>query len=114
MNEVKRETHSTTNLATTTALTAKTKKVKNEIPNITNLSIITALAAVENKISSASNLFKKTDYNTKINETEKKISDHDHDKYITTPECNKLAVENLPATLAQPNLGSKSDIANFV
>ena len=26
----------------------------------------------------------KTDYNTKINEIEKKITDHDHDKYITT------------------------------
>ena len=31
-----------------------------------------------------SNLVKKTDYNTKINETGKKIIDHDHDKYITT------------------------------
>ena len=30
---------------------------------------------------------KKTDYNTKISETENKITtDHDHDKYITTQE----------------------------
>ena len=35
--------------------------------------------------SSISKLVKKTDYNTKINETEKKITDHYHDKYITTP-----------------------------
>ena len=31
----------------------------------------------------------KTDYNTKINEIEKKITDHDHDKYIATQEFNK-------------------------
>ena len=57
---------------------------------------------------------KKTDYNTKINEIEKKITDHDHDKYITTPEFNKLTAENFAARLAQANLASKSDIANFV
>ena len=61
-----------------------------------------------------SNLVKKTDYNTKINEIEKKITDHDYDKYITTPEFNKLAAENFAATLAQTNLTSKSDIIKFV
>ena len=30
------------------------------------------------------------DYDTKIFETEKKITDQDHAKYITTPEFNKL------------------------
>ena len=35
-------------------------------------------------------LVKKTDYNTKINKIEKKITDHDHAKYITTQEFNKL------------------------
>ena len=34
---------------------------------------------------------KKTDYSTKIIEIEKKVSDHNHDKYITTPEFNNLA-----------------------
>ena len=34
---------------------------------------------------------KKTDYNTKINEVETKISDNSYDKYITTPKFNKLA-----------------------
>ena len=33
-----------------------------------------------------SNLVKKTDYDTKIVEIEKKIFDHDHVKYITTQE----------------------------
>ena len=57
---------------------------------------------------------KKPYYNTKINETEKKNTDHNHDKYITTPEFNKLTAENLAARLAQANLAIKSDIANFV
>ena len=50
---------------------------------------------------------KKTDYNTKINEIEKKIADHNHEQYITTPEFNKKR-------LKQANLASKSDIAKFV
>ena len=57
-------------------------------------------------------IIKKTDYNTKINETEKKISDDSHDKYIT--EINKLTSENFVTRLKQANLSSKSGIANFV
>ena len=36
---------------------------------------------------------KKTNYNTKISDLEKKITDHNHDKYITTPVFNTLAAE---------------------
>ena len=57
---------------------------------------------------------KKTDYNTKISEIEKKITDHDHYKYITTPKIYKLTAENLAARLAQADLASKNNIANFV
>ena len=57
---------------------------------------------------------KKTDYNTKISETEQKITDHNHDKYITTPEFNKLTAENFAARLTQVNLASKNDISNFI
>ena len=57
---------------------------------------------------------KKTDYDTKINELENEINDHKHDKYITTPEFNKFTAENFAARLAQANLPSKKDIANFV
>ena len=103
-----------TNLATKTNLDAKINEVKYEIPNITNLATKTALNTVENKVPSVSNLVKNTDYNTKINKIEKKITDHDHDKYITTPEFNKLTSENFAARLKQANLASKSDIANFV
>ena len=62
----------------------------------------------------ASNLAKKTDYNTKINETEKKITDQDCEKYIAAQESNKLTAEHFIARLAQENLASESNIANFV
>ena len=55
-----------------------------------------------------------TDYSTKFNEITKKINDHENDKYITTPEFNKLTAESFTAILAQANLASKGDIANFV
>ena len=42
----------------------------------------------------------------------KKITDHDHDKCITTPEFNKLTAENFVARLAQPNLVTKADFDN--
>ena len=84
-----------TNLATNNTLDAKINVVKNKIPNITNLATTTtALTAVEIKTPNFSNLVKKTDYNTKIGEAGNKIAtDHDHDKYITTQEFNKLTSE---------------------
>ena len=88
-------------MATKTTLNAKNNEVKGEIPSITNLATKTALNAVENKIPSVSNLVKKTDYNTKINEIEKKITDHNHDKYIITPEFNKTTSENFVVRLKQ-------------
>ena len=50
----------------------------------------TALITVENKIPVRS-LVKKLDYNTKVTEIKNKLNDHNHDKYITTPEFNTLA-----------------------
>ena len=38
----------------------------------------------------------------------------DYDKYITTQEFNKLTAGDFTARLAQANLASKNDIANFV
>ena len=43
-----------------------------------------------------------------------KITDHDHDKYITTQEFNKLTTDNVAARLKQEDLTSKNDIADFV
>ena len=68
INENKNEIPSITNLANTTFLNAK--KVQNRIPNITNLAAINFFTAVENKIPN-------------------------HDKYITTPEFNKLTADTL-------------------
>ena len=68
------------------------------------------LTAVENKIPNISSLVKKkTDYNTKITEIENKLTDHNHDKYITTPEFNTLAADVFNARLAQANLITKTD-----
>ena len=68
--------------------------------------------AVENKIPNVSILVKKTDYETKISEIEKRVNNHNHDKYITTPEFNKLTAENFIARLAQANLMTKTDLDN--
>ena len=69
------------------------------------------LTAVENKIPNISSLVKKADYNTKITEIEKKKknTDHNHDKYITTPGFNTLAADVFNARLAQANLIIKTD-----
>ena len=37
----------------------------------------------------------KTDYDTKITEIENTLNNHNHDKYITTPEFNTLAADFL-------------------
>ena len=54
--------------------------------------------------------FKKTGYNIKITEIEKKLTDHDLDKYITTIEFNNLVPRVFPTRLAQVNLVAKTDI----
>ena len=61
-----------------------------------------------------SDLVNNTNYNTKISKIVKKITDHGHDKYINTPQFNKLTAENLTAGLAQANLASKNHIAGSV
>ena len=66
----------------------KITDLENKILDVSNLATKTALTTVENKIPSVSNLVNKTDYNTKLAEIENKIKDHNHDKYITTPEFN--------------------------
>ena len=88
---------------------AKLTELENKIPDVSSLATKTALSAVENKIPSVSSLVKKTDYNTKITETEKKLTDHNHDKYITTPEFNTLAASVFNARLPEANLIPKAD-----
>ena len=50
-----------------------------------------------------------------MSEIENKVTTyHDHDKYITTQQFNKLTSESFTARLKQANLASKHDLANFV
>ena len=88
---------------------AKLTERENKIPAISNLATKTALTTVENKTPDVSNLVKKTDYNTKVTEIEKKLTDHNHDKYIDTSEFNKLAADVFNARIAQANLITKAD-----
>ena len=87
----------------------KLTELENKIPDVSSLATKTALTAVENKIPDVSSLVKKTNYDTKISELEKKLTDHNHDKYITTPEFNSLAADVFNARLAQANLITKPD-----
>ena len=74
--------------------------------DISCLATKTALTTAENKIPDITSLvkIKKTDYNTKINEIEKKLTDHNHDKYITTPKFNTSSADVFPERLVEVNL----------
>ena len=89
---------------------SKITEIEGTILDVISLAIKTGLTTVENKIPDFSSLVKKTDYNTKITEIEKKLTDHDHNKYITTPEFNTLAADVFNARLAQANLITKTDL----
>ena len=79
---------------------AKVSEIEGKILSISDLATTSALTAVENKIPSVSDLVKKTEYDTKIIDLEKKLTDHNHDKYITTPKFNKLTAEKFASRLA--------------
>ena len=59
------------------------------------------MTSVKIKRPYISNIVKKTGYNTKINEIENKVTDDNHDKYITIAEFNKLTAENFTASLKE-------------
>ena len=94
---MKKKIPDVTNFVKKTKLT----ELENKIPDVSSLATKTALTAVENKIPDVSSLVKKTNYDTKISELEKKLTDHNHDKYITTPKFNTLATGVFNARLAQ-------------
>ena len=48
-------------------------------------------------------------YDTKTSELGKKLTDHNHGKFITTPEFNTLAADVFNARLAKANLITKTD-----
>ena len=64
---------------------------------------------MENKISDVSTLVKKTNYNTKISELEKKFTDYSDNKYVTTQNFNTSTVGIYNARLTQANLITITD-----
>ena len=92
-----------------TEYNADKTELDEKIPDVSSLATKIALTIVENKIPNVSNLVNKTDYNTKTTEIENKLTDHNHDKYITTPEFNTLAEDVFNARLSQADLITKTD-----
>ena len=93
-----------------TDFNAKVTEIEGKIPSISGLATNSALTAVENKIPDVSSLVKKTDYNAKISEIENEVNDHNHDKYITTPDFNTMTADVFKARLAtQTDLIGKPD-----
>ena len=58
-------------------------------------------------------LLKKTDQETKIRDISKKITDDNHDEYISNPEFDEFHAEVYAVRLRPANLESKNDISNF-
>ena len=87
---------------------AKITEIEGKTLSISGLATNAALTTDESKIPNISGLVKLTDYKIKITEIEKKLTGHNHDKYITTPEFNILAAV-FNARWAQANLIKKTD-----
>ena len=85
-----------------TGFVKKTKltELENKIPDASILATKTTLTAVENNRRSGSSLVKKTDY---------RLTDHNHDQYITTSEFNTLDEDVFDARVAQANWITKTD-----
>ena len=94
-------------------LSKLTDVVKNEVVKKTEHNDL--VEKVNNiNTTDTSDLVKKPDYNTKINETEKKVTDRDHSNtYITTQKFNKITAKHFTARLNQANLATKADKTFF-
>ena len=88
-----------------TDFNSKITELEAETPIITCLATNSELTVVEKKIPDVSTLVTQ-----KISDIEKKIIDHDDDKYMTTPEFNTLAADVFNARLKQANLITKRDL----
>ena len=80
------------NVATKSNLNTKINKVKNGIPSITGLATTSTLTAVENKIPCISNFVKKTDYDTKVGEIEKRMISLN--RKIVSNKTKDISIEN--------------------
>ena len=113
-SELENNISDTSGLVKKTNYDPKIADIQGRIPDVTNLATKAALTTVENKITDVSNLVKKTDYNTNVTEIENKLNNHNHDKYITTPEFNSLAADVFNVRLSQANLVAKTNFDNTV
>ena len=86
------------------------KKIRDTSKLVKKTDYNTIITEIENKSPNISNLTKITDFNTKVTKIEKKLTDHNHDEYITTPEFNDLAARVFAARLKQANLVPKTDL----
>ena len=77
----------------------KVTKIEGKLPSITGLATNSVLTAVENKIPDVSSLVKKRQI-TIQSKIENKVKNHNHYKYIITPEFNTLAADVFKTRLA--------------
>ena len=89
----------------------KLTESENKIPDVSSLATKAELTSVENKIPNVSSLVKNKLWH-KNQWAWKKTTGHNHDKYITTPELNTLAVNAFNARLAQASLITKTNFDN--
>ena len=96
-------------LETTLADLSKLRNVvEKDVENTVQDEFARTVTAIQTNDSS--NLVKKTDYDTKIDEIKKKILSH----HFTTPEFNMLTTENVAVKLKQAKLATKDGIEDFV
>ena len=112
--EIENKIPDTSGLVKKTDYNTKITEIQDKIPDVSSSVTKPVLTTVENKIPSVSCLVKKTDYNIKITEIENKLKNHNHDKYITTPEFNTLAADVFNARLKRANVEAKTDFDNTV
>ena len=95
-----------------TKYNADKTELENKIPDVSNLATKIAFTTVENKMLLV--LLKNIDYHAKVTEIEDKLNNHNHGKYITTPEFSTLTAGVFNASLEQANLVRKIDFDNTV
>ena len=112
--ELEKKISDTSGLVKKINYNTKITEIEGKIPDASSLATKTALFTVESKIPDVSSLVNKGDYNTKITENENKLTNHDHGKYITTPEFDNLAAAVFDIRLKRVNLITKADFDNSV
>ena len=112
--EIENKISDTSGFVKKTDYNTKITEIEGKFRDVSGFATKTTLTTIENKIPDVGNLVKKADYNTKVTEIENKLNNHNHDKYITTPEFNTLAADVFNARLARANLVAKTNFDNTV